>query len=60
MTVLPVYFVGFLPYNLLMNFEWKGFMILVFAAIASVSVGTYTFYNGLKRYESGNMMGVNG
>lgn len=60
MTALPVYFVGFLPYNLLMRFEWQGFLILVLASIVSMSLGTFAFYRGLKRYESGNMMGVNG
>ncbi len=60
MTVLPVYFVGFLPYNLLMNFEWSGFALLLTASTVSVWVGVYAFYSGLKRYESGNMMGVRG
>lgn len=60
MTALPVYFVGFLPYNLLMHFEWRGFLVLVLASIVSMSLGTFAFYRGLRRYESGNAMGVNG
>lgn len=60
MTVLPVYFVGFLPYNLLLHFEWQGFGILVLASIISMFIGIFAFYTWLKRYESGNMMGVNG
>lgn len=60
MTILPVYFVGFLPYHLLLNFEWSGFAVLVLAATVSMSVGTFAFYDGLKKYESGNMMGVKG
>lgn len=60
MTILPVYFVGFLPYELLMNFNWTGFIILVTTSIGFFSLGVFIFYRGLRRYESGNMMGVNG
>ena len=58
MTILPVYFVGFLPYNLLLHFEWSGFGVLLVASIVSMSLGVYAFYSGLKKYESGNMLGV--
>lgn len=58
MTVLPVYFVWFLPYKLLMNFDWQWFALLLFASIVSLSIGGYMFYSGLRHYESGNNMGT--
>lgn len=60
MTILPVYFVGFLPYELLLHFNWTGFLVLITASTGFFSLGVFSFYQGLKKYESGNVMGVNG
>lgn len=59
-TVLPAGFISFIPLQLLTHFVWPllgaltGFTLLFLAIAASV------FRMGLRRYESGNLMGMQG
>lgn len=58
--VIPAGFVAGIPVELLTTFNWPWFllMMVVTAAFFALSVGV--FYKGLRRYESGNMMGMRG
>ncbi|EKE29840.1 MAG: hypothetical protein ACD_2C00088G0005 [uncultured bacterium (gcode 4)] len=58
-TIIPVYYVFYLPFNLIENFEWKWFAILHIAAVVFVLIWYLTFKNWLKRYESWNLINSN-
>jgi ABC-2 type transport system permease protein len=57
-TLLPAGFISFVPLQLLRHFTWPllaglvGFILLFSAAAAAL------FYAGLRRYESGNLLGM--
>jgi ABC-2 type transport system permease protein len=57
-TVVPAGFISFVPLQLLHQFTWPllgamvGFMVLI------VSVAMGVFILGLRRYESGNLLGM--
>lgn len=59
MTVFPVYFIAFLPYELLFHFSWEKFALLFAALAVFGSLGYWTFTLGLRRYESGNLVTTN-
>lgn len=59
MTIIPVFYVVFLPYNLLQNFTWYWFFILICSAIFFMSLWIFVFYKWLEKYESGNMLNTN-
>ena len=59
MTLIPVYFVVFLPYELAMNFDLIWFVKLLFGSLFFLFLWVFTFYTGLKKYESGNMLNTN-
>ncbi|EKE28439.1 MAG: hypothetical protein ACD_3C00058G0005 [uncultured bacterium (gcode 4)] len=59
MTVVPVYYIFFLPFNLSMNFNFLDFAILHIASGALFYLGIYVFYKWLSRYESWNLISVN-
>lgn len=56
-TVLPSFFIATLPAQLLGRFELEGFLLLVAFAIGSTVLSLTLFNAGLKRYESGNLIG---
>ncbi|GER92119.1 hypothetical protein KDW_62810 [Dictyobacter vulcani] len=57
-TVLPAGFVSFIPLQLLHHFSWPLLGILL-GAVAIFALGATTlFRTGLRRYESGNLMGA--
>ncbi|MDD2486816.1 MAG: ABC-2 family transporter protein [Candidatus Gracilibacteria bacterium] len=58
-TIIPVYYTFYLPFNLVRSFEWQGFIILHLSALFFMGAGYIVFYRGLKRYESGNLMITN-
>jgi len=60
MTILPAYFVVFLPYELVVNFDLLWFLKLLFVSLLFLFLWIFTFYRGLRRYESGNMMNTKG
>jgi len=59
-TVIPAGFVSYLPVATLKSMSMRD-LILAFsgaAAVLGISVGV--FYHGLRRYESGNLISMNG
>lgn len=59
MTVLPVFYVVFLPYNLILDFNIFWFLELIIVSLFFLFLWVFTFYRWLKRYESGNMLNTN-
>mgnify|MGYP000135297710 CR=1 FL=1 len=55
-TLVPAAFVSFVPVRILTSFSWKWFTILILAVIAWTVFSYRFFYNGLKKYESGNLI----
>lgn len=55
-TLLPVGFMVFLPVAAMKNFNILVTLIVFSATIIYLLVAYAVFYNGLKRYESGNLM----
>ncbi len=58
MTILPVMLIGKVPVELIRVFSWTSLGILLGAAIVSTVFALWLFNRGLKRYESGNLIGV--
>ena len=60
MTVIPVFFIAYLPYDIISSgFTLRKILLLIGAAIVFWWLGMFVFYRWLRRYESGNMMNVN-
>jgi ABC-2 type transport system permease protein len=59
MSILPVYYIIFLPYELTIDFTLKWFLTLVWWSVFFLSLWIFSFYKWLQRYESGNMMYTN-
>ena len=57
-TLIPAGFVGYIPVELVRSFDWWLALALVGGAIAYVGVALLLFHAGLKRYESGNRIGL--
>jgi ABC-2 type transport system permease protein len=55
-TVLPAGFISTLPVELVRHFTWVPFLELLGAALFFLGAGVAAFRQGLKRYESGNLM----
>lgn len=59
-TVLPVFFVIYLPYNMLtLDFSLINTIILISVSVFFFGVWYFLFYKWLKRYESWNAINVN-
>ncbi len=59
LTILPAFWVAGLPISLIKNFDTEFFVILGAIAIFSC-VFAFKFFNvGLRKYESGNLIGLN-
>ncbi len=57
-TVIPVFFISWVPVRLIQFFDWH-FVIYLFGFwIMSLIIALFVFYRGLKRYESGNLINV--
>ncbi|HIH11496.1 TPA: hypothetical protein HA241_04865 [Candidatus Woesearchaeota archaeon] len=56
LTLIPAGFVTGIPVELLKNFTWSWFGILVGAAVIFLLLSIIIFRRGLRRYESGSMM----
>ena len=54
-TLIPAGVIGYLPVELVKEFSWGVFFALIGASIAFCLLAIYTFYSGLRRYESGNL-----
>jgi ABC-2 type transport system permease protein len=57
-TVIPAGFISYLPVELLRRFTWPTFAALVAVAALMVALATAVFAAGLRRYESGNLVGM--
>lgn len=56
-TALPAGVIGFLPVELISHFSWEKLILLLGASLFFPLLGILTFYMGLRRYESGNLVG---
>jgi ABC-2 type transport system permease protein len=56
MTVLPAFFMITVPVQLIMEFSWTYFAILIVSVIVATVSALWIFNKGLARYESGNLM----
>lgn len=57
-TLIPAGFIGYLPVELLRNFEWRGLAAALAGAAFYAALALLVFRAGLRRYESGNRVGV--
>jgi len=54
--IIPAGFVSGIPVTLLQSFDLTWFILFFLFAFAFLLIAIYIFYNGLKRYESGNLL----
>ncbi len=59
MTVIPAFYIVFLPFELIKDFTLSWFFILLASSIFFIWLWTFTFYSWLKKYESWNMVNLN-
>jgi ABC-2 type transport system permease protein len=57
-TVLPAGFISFIPLQLLHRFTWPLVGIMIAATLIIVLLAASIFELGMRRYESGNLMGM--
>jgi ABC-2 type transport system permease protein len=57
-TVIPAGFISFVPLQLLQHFSWLLFAGMIGFTLLFVSVAVCMFELGLRRYESGNLLGM--
>ena len=55
-TVIPAFFLGAIPVTLIRQFSWPLLAILAGVAAGALALARWVFYQGLARYESGNLM----
>lgn len=58
LTVIPAGFITGVPVLLIKTFDWTWFLLMIGFTIIISLIAIALFYNGLKRYESGNMLYV--
>ena len=58
LTVIPAGFISFVPLQLLQHFSWALFAGMIGFTILFASVAGGMFELGLRRYESGNLLGM--
>lgn len=56
--VVPVFFVTAIPVKLIQSFSWSNLLLMIGFWVVSLVFALWLFNNGLKRYESGNMINV--
>ncbi len=57
-TLIPAGFIGYLPVELVRDFQWTGLLAAVGGAAVYTALALRVFGAGLRRYESGNRFGV--
>ncbi len=57
-TLIPAAVITYLPVELIRDFSWEKAFILVACGFAFSALAVFIFYQGLKRYESGNQFGA--
>jgi ABC-2 type transport system permease protein len=59
-TVLPAAFITYVPVSLLRHFHWDDLAALAAYTFGLMGLSWWVFYQGLRRYESGNWIGMRG
>jgi len=59
-TVIPAGFVSYLPVATLKSMSIRDLMLALSGAAAVLGISVGVFYHGLRRYESGNLISMNG
>jgi ABC-2 type transport system permease protein len=59
-TAIPAGFASYLPVETLRHMSWRYGLLSVGGALALLAAGAGAFYLGLRRYESGNLVSMNG
>lgn len=59
-TAIPAAFVSYVPVEALRTLSMRRFALSLCGALAIAGIGTATFYLGLRRYESGNLLSMHG
>ena len=57
-TIVPAGFISFVPLQLLQHFSWPLFCAMIGFTLLFVSIAVGMFNLGLRRYESGNLLGM--
>lgn len=55
-SVIPAGFITMVPVNLIDEFDYKLFLLLIGVVVIWITIAFTMFYKGLKKYESGNLM----
>ncbi len=53
-TLIPAGVISYLPVELVREFSWLHFLLLIGSSISFFALAFLVFYSGLKKYESGN------
>jgi ABC-2 type transport system permease protein len=59
-TVVPAGFVSYLPIEALRTFSLETAALSLLGSVTFTAISVFAFYEGLKRYESGNLMSMKG
>jgi len=59
-TLIPAGFVSYVPVETLRSMSIWDLLMSVGGALAVLAAGAGMFYHGLRRYESGNIISING
>jgi ABC-2 type transport system permease protein len=59
-TAIPAGLASYLPVETLRNMSWQYALLTVGGALALIGAGSAGFHLGLRRYESGNLVSMNG
>jgi ABC-2 type transport system permease protein len=57
-TIVPAAFIGAIPVEFIRAFTWGNLVLLIGAASGFLTLSTFVFYRGLRRYESGSAIQV--
>ena len=57
-TLIPAGFIGYLPVSLLRAFRWEGLAACLAGTLFFAALARLVFERGLRRYESGNRIGL--
>lgn len=57
-SVIPAGFIGFLPVELMRDFQWSGLAMVIGGACFYAGLARWVFAAGLRRYESGSRIGL--
>lgn len=57
-TLLPAGIIGYIPVELIRSFSWDKLIILLLSSLSFFFIAFWVFYQGLRKYESGNQFGM--